>query len=277
MRRFAVSTHRFDVITKALAAKRSRRAALQTTGPGIVAGLLGVTSRKASAQDATSDLGTTADFLFVQTATSGAFSPNPAASTPAIEGTPVASGGDSYLLTLAGHHGGTIYVSDRPNRIFGEEPTGRFLDGFGFSPVNPPNAALVVQTPAGETDVVILKLLDPTYDETAGTVTYGATILAEYEDDGLAHMAARQQDDELPETFGRASLFIDACGDFTQCVAWDPGMDFLGPIPDGPYQACWSDQSGCYPCGSSTTYGDLVHRCNQTYATCNETGGCLPM
>jgi hypothetical protein len=270
-------THRLDAIAKALAARRTRRAALQTTGAGIVAGLFGVAHQRASAQDPTSDADANAAFLFVQTASSGSFTANPSAGTPEIEGTPVPGGGGDYLLTLNGHHGGTIYFSDRPERVFGEEPTGQFLDGFGFSPVNPPNAALVVQTPAGETDVVVLELLDPTYDEAGGAVTYGAVILAEYEDGGLAHAAAQQQDVELLGTFGRASLFIDACAAFSQCVAWDPGMDFLGPIPDGPYQSCWSEQKGCYPCGSSTTYGDLVHLCNQTYAVCNEAGGCLPM
>jgi hypothetical protein len=166
--------------------------------------------------------------------------------------------------------------------VFGDTPTQEFLDGFGFTPVNPPNAALVVQTDAGETDVVVLELLSPIYDESTGSITYGAVILDEYTGEGLAHVAAQQLDDELPESFGAASLFIDDCAALSQCVVFDPTVlpfgqfEFLGPIPDGPYPTCFTAGQGCSPC--TTTLNALASLCNQTYEDCNVFGSnsCQP-
>ncbi|MEZ4507826.1 MAG: hypothetical protein R2848_18695 [Thermomicrobiales bacterium] len=42
-------------------------------------------------------------------------------------------------------------------------PTDRFLEGLGFTPVNPPNAAAVVRTPEGERDVLVVELFNPVY------------------------------------------------------------------------------------------------------------------
>jgi hypothetical protein len=206
---------RFDALARALAVRTSRRRALAGGAAGVTAVALG----RAGAQDATpageatpvSLPGFGQEFLFVQTATSGSFRPNPTAGTPVVDGTPAPGGGAQFLLTLEGHSGQTIYFSDRPQRIFGEAPTDRFIDGLGFSPANPPNAALVADTAEQGDDVLIVELVDPVYDETNGTLTYGANVLAEYQGDGLAHLAQQQADTELPEEFGRASLFIDDC------------------------------------------------------------------
>jgi hypothetical protein len=48
-------------------------------------------------------------------------------------------------VTLKRGLGQTIYFSDRPGRIVGTIPTDRFLSVLGFSPDNPPNAALLVE------------------------------------------------------------------------------------------------------------------------------------
>jgi hypothetical protein len=53
----------------------------------------------------------------VQTVTTGYFTPNP------VAGTPTPEGGAVYLLTLEGHHGGTVSFSDHPERIVGDVPT----------------------------------------------------------------------------------------------------------------------------------------------------------
>lgn len=274
-----MTTHRFDAVTKTFATGLSRRAALQATGLGLAAGLTG---SRIAAQEATPNVDEIDDttFLFVQTATAGSFTPNTDAGTPTVDGTPTPGGGGEYLLTLEGHHGGTIYFSDRPARIFGNAPTQAFLDGLGFSPTNPPNAALVTQTEDGTEEVVVLELLAPTYDEASGTLTYGATILAEYEGEGLTHVAAQQQESALPETFGRSSLFIDDCAPATDCnvLVWE-GMGSkyvsVGPIPGAPYHKCWHfGDFVCHPC---TEQGDvnefisneyLSNLCNSTYADC---------
>ena len=256
---------RFDAVARALAARRSRRGVVG----GAAAGLAGLALGLAAAQDAppTSPAaggGEDPTFLFVQTFAGGAFAQNPGAGTPVAGGAPTLGGGASYLLTLDGHHGGTVYFSDRPARIFGEAPTQAFLDGLGFSPANPPNAALVAQTETGD-EIVVLELVEPAYDAGAGTLTYGAEVLAEYAGEGLAHVAAQQADQELPELFGRASLFIDECQAIEWCaLCTEPYRCFrIGPIPGGPYGKCWDWSAlSCKPCRD---YGDLAALCNATY------------
>ena len=282
-----MATHRFDDFTKSFAAGFSRRTALRATGRGLAAGLA---ASRVTAQDATpaapSGEGTAGpSFLFVQTATAGTFVANPDAGTPAADGTPTPGGGGAYLLTLEGHHGGTVYFSDRPERVFGVAPTQPFLDGLGLTPANPPNAALVTRAEDGTEDVVVLELLNPAYDEAAGTLTYGATILAEYQGDGLAHAAAQQQDDALPATFGQSSLFIDACTPRTECGgSVFAGRTFhwktVGPLPVGPITTCWHlGDFVCHPCNEQGDFNPFLDNdffdriCNNTYPECN--GNCV--
>ncbi len=139
--------HRFDAFTQAGGTRLSRRTALQATGLGLACSRL--TPQEATPPASPTAPGADPTFLFVQTATAGSFTPNPDAGTPTAVGTPAAGGGGDYLLTLEGHHGGTVYFSDRPERIFGNAPTQAFLVGLGFSPANPPKAALVTQTDDG--------------------------------------------------------------------------------------------------------------------------------
>ena len=268
-----------DALAKVLAARGSRRATVQASIAGLAAAVLGVPGLGRAAAKGAAPAGTPAVdgredpvFLFVQTFASGSFRRNPGAGTPAAAGTPPPGGGAAYLLTLEGHHGETVYFSDRPDRIFGEAPTEDFLAGMGFSPANPPNAALVAQTDVAD-DVVVLELVTPTYDAAAGTLTYGAEILAEYRGEGLAHVAAQRQDEALPETFGRASLFIDDCPDITDCIRPCYGETIFrsaGPIPGGPYGACWNwDEFNCIPCRD---YGDLEALCYTAYDACRNYG-----
>ena len=251
----------FDAFTRALA---TRRSLLASAILGVSASLSLSGPRRASAQGAspaaTTDSPGDPAFLFVQTATAGSFTPNPGAGTPVSDGTPVPGGGAHYLLTLQGHGGGTVYFSDRPDRIFGEAPTQAFIDGLGFSPANPPNAALVTQTEDGTEAIVVLELLNPTYDESAGTVTYGARILSEYEGEGLAHVAANRQNEALPETFGRTSLFIDDCpGETISCNDYDGNC--WGDIGVG---GCWNwRHAQCEICPRDPPFYDQL--CNDTF------------
>ena len=127
-------------------------------------------------------------FLFVQTAAGGSFTANPGAGTPgATDGAiPVGAGAD-FLLTLEGHTGTTVYFSDRPDRVFGEAPTQRFLEGLGFTPTNPPNAALVTRDETGTEDILVVELVAPVFDAPAGSLTYGVNVLSTYEGEGLRH------------------------------------------------------------------------------------------
>jgi hypothetical protein len=278
-----VATDRFDALTRSVAIRLSRRTALQAASLGLAAGFAG---SRVAAQEGTPGAAPSPDasggtmFLFVQTAAAGTFTANLDAGTPGAGGTPTPGGGGEYLLTLEGHHGGTVYFSDRPERIFGVAPTQPFLDGLGSSPTNPPNAALVTQTEDGNEDVVVLELLAPTYNEASGTLTYGATILGEYQGDGLTHAATQQQDGALLESFGRASLFIDDCAPATSCMALAtvgtfPEWITLGPLPDGPVHKCWHwGDFVCHPCTEQGEENEFITNeylnqvCNDTYSGC---------
>ncbi|MGN6032325.1 MAG: hypothetical protein ACTHQE_11750 [Thermomicrobiales bacterium] len=269
----------FDRITRLLARHTTRRTVVKAgvasaaTGALVPASLHAEEPSTAAATPAaspiTDDATGTASFLFVQAASGGTFVRNPAA-------TPRAGGdGPAYVLTLEGHTGGTIYFSDRPERIVGQAPTDRVIAGLGFSPSNPPNAAIVTQTDAGD-DVLVVELLNPAYDAAHGTLTYGANVLGAYTGDGLAFQAARQGDASLPQTLGAVSLFIDDCPDLSDCIVTGGPVysaKVIGPIPDGPYGQCWHWKDlDCKPCdGHDDSY--FADLCNQSYSECNNECG----
>ncbi len=266
---------RFDTISKSLTATATRRRALfGAAGGGLAAALGAVALRPGAAQDDPADAtpGATPslpgdegqEFLFVQVFTDGTWTPN-----PDQEGV--------YILSLTGHAAQTIYFSDRPERVVGTVPTTRFLDGLGFTPANPPNAALVTPTADGQ-DVLVVELFNPVYTQVVGaigdvSITYQARILDGYSGTGLAPLAAQQIDADLPAVLGPSSLFIDDCPDgFFLCTTpnkWlicDPG----GSVTVGQ---CWSWLTMCDwgNCGNPTDPKDL---CNQQYpAFCN--GECI--
>ena len=93
-------------------------------------------------------------------------------------------------MTLVADHlpGETLYFSDRPERIVGMVSTARFLgegrtdEGLGFTPANPPNAALVFGGSDDQPgDVAVVELIDPRYDPSSGQVTYELRVLADVE------------------------------------------------------------------------------------------------
>jgi hypothetical protein len=271
-----MDAERFDHLTRALGSRVSRRTALAAGLSGIGAIRQGGTA----AQDATpapgaipAAEGDNPVFMFVQTATSGRGEINPAAGTPTADGTPVPGGGASFLLTLEGHSGQTIYFSDRPDRVAGAIPTEDFLNGLGFSPANPPNAALVAEFDAGQ-GVVVLELLAPTYDPVTGLLTYGAEGIGAFAGERLESVTRDQIAERLPAAFGPAALFIDDCPSYTSCSAdvWAMfnghpvfiGVEVIGPIPGGPYPACFNPETAtCEPC--TTSLDELAELCRTAY------------
>ena len=218
---------------------------------GIAAASLGVSSaRVALAQDATPvaeefpdtvhpDAGAApSEFLFVQSFAGGSIAP-------------VDPEDGRFTLTLDGANPQTVYFSDRPERVFGLATTSAFLEGLGFTPGNPPNAALVVTTESGDEDVLIVELFDPIWDEASGTLTYTVQVLSEYAEAGLAFAALRQTDYELPESFGQGGLFVDGCSDGRiYCHQRNPDGSMgalVGPSPMTPF--CFdASASKCLPC-----------------------------
>ena len=206
-----MNSSKFDQLSRMFAHRGNRR--------DLVAGSLGLAGvalgGRAMAQEATpaglpddphpSADGASAEteFLFVQPFEGGTWEPKLGES-------------GVYTLTLTGADAHTVYFSDRPERIVGLAPTQQFLDGLGFPADNPPNAAVVAQRPeGGEQEVLVIELLNPSYDAEAGTLTYDARVLADYGDPGLAHLAQGQTDYALGETFAAGSLFIDDCNNGT--------------------------------------------------------------
>ena len=251
-----MNPEQFDRIAARLAAHRAnRRTTLRAGGVGLAVAALGVPgARLATAQAATPvageelpdtvHLGATADpseFLFVQSFASGSI-------------VPVAGKDDFFTLTLNGANSQTVFFSDRPERVFGLAPTTAFLDGLGFTPDNPPNAALMVKTEQGDDDVLIIELFDPQWDEASAILTYSVHVLSDYQASGLAFAALQQTDFQLSEQFGEGGLFVDSCAPGrVYCHQFSPngGMGTLvGRSGLTPF--CFEQStSRCLPCSGA--------------------------
>ena len=264
---------RFDRLTKLFATRWTRRQALTTGGVGLAATSLVSTGLVAATAQVATPVATPAfpadphpsadtarthpEYLFVQPFDAGTWAPKPGA-----EGV--------YTLTLTGAAAHTTYFSDRPERDTGLAPTQPFLDGLGFTPKNPPNAALVVQTQSGTEDILVVELFNPVYDAKAAILTYEAKVLRDYSGRGLADLAQKQADYKLDASFGEGSLFIDNCADSIEsCFVYTYGADgtsctynYVGNITSGN---CWNNNSWrCEPCASYDA------QCYSTFPTvCN--------
>ncbi len=276
-----MDSSQFDRLAVRLGTRLSRRHALAAAGLSALA--VAARIQPLAAQDATpaappatpepapADESAHPAFLFVQLAESGTWAPK-----PGEEGV--------YLLTLRGTGDQTLYFSDRPDRITGTMDTERFLDALGFTPVNPPNAAVVVQTPEGTRDVLVVELFNPVSTRSYGDdgeewLTYEAKVLNAYQGEGLEEWVPQADDDQLPQAFTNVSLFIDDCPDIEGCYAdkREPGSTgsfyrtYVGPVPGGPYGRCFHPgDSICYPCeridgsinGMNGVYSSM---CNAAY------------
>lgn len=257
-----MDTARFDRLTMSLGTKLTRRRALALGAASVAAAGLARTA-PAVAQDATPEAQVTEHpaFLFVQLADSGTWAPKP--------------GEDGvYQLTLAGTGEQTLYFSDRPDRIVGTMPTDQFLDSLGFTPVEPPNAAIVVTTPEGERDVLVVELFNPVYTRTFGDdgaefLTYDAMVLNAYTGEALEEWVPQADDDQLPSEFTDVSLFIDDCAGITSCFKRNGSeLQYVGEIPGGPFPRCFdSNALMCRPCfGTDAHYSNL---CYEFYEECD--------
>ncbi len=248
---------RFDLLTRGIARRMSRRSAL-AAGAGI-SGLAIVSAVvPATAQEATpATEGATTSYLFVQSFDSGSL-------------TPIDGEDGRFVLELRGEHGRTIGFSDRPERVVGSTPTELFLAGLGFEAENAPNAALVFEPAPGETDIIVLELLDPRYDKGNQTLIYDVTILDSFEAQaGLTFQEAPRQPDPAGEEFGLAQLFIDSddevCGNIDHC--WNPNNNYANDFPGGPVDLCQTSPFHCNVC-DGRTLDQLGEVCNSAYSEC---------
>ena len=177
-------------------------------------------------------------YMFVQSAHSGSFVP--------VEGEM------NYTLTLEGVSPQTIAFSDRPERVVGQVPMQKFLDGLGFSPENPPNAAITILEGNESEDVLVVELFEPVYDAANRTLQYNISIL---EEPNHSYAIFNERHDEsLPEHFGPAALFIDDCPDATWCCCKSDERTLCGSFSIG---TCWHwSCCCCNPCHSHSSYRD---------------------
>ena len=145
----------------------------------------------------------------------------------------------------------------------------QFLEGLGFPDDNPPNAAPVVETIPGETDIAVVELFNPLYDPTGLTVTYEVSVLENWEDSTeLGFTAAPADLAALAASFGAAHLFIDGSSD--RDIVWhlpERGQD-VGVIPKTDDRGfCYSKKvRACLPCSpwhpyafDAIIYLSLIH------------------
>ena len=139
---------------------------------------------------------------------------------------------------------------------------------------------IVVTTPEGERDVLVVELFNPVYtrsfgDEGEETLTYEAIVLQSYQGEALDEWVPQADDDQLPGEFSNISLFIDDCPDAVHCYVSRytgetkhniPVKEYVvvGEIPGGPYGYCYSwSQWTCIPC--EVEHYELVNLCNAAY------------
>jgi hypothetical protein len=184
---------------------------------------------------------------------------------------PKAGAPGRYTLTLKQGLGDTVYFSDRPAKVVGTVPTQQFLDALGFTPANPPNAALVGHRDAAHKDVVVLELFDPRYDAGANTLAYEVALLRDWRKLGETFEQTPDDAAHLPRAFTAAHLFIDDCADKeVACFVGCPGVLLrVGSLGTKGY--CWDwGRLECLPCDM----GRLSAECAAQFsATCRN--GCV--
>ena len=255
---------RFDAVTKLFADRRlSRRTAV---GTSLAAGAAAVTRiGTATAQDATP--AATPEVmalplvdqppaqLFVQAFRSGSIAPS-------------VSEFGTHTVTLAQGMGQTIVFTDRPSREVFTTSTPAFLDGLGFEADNPPNAAILMEAGDGTTDLAVVELFNPTYDEATHTATYDISVLANWQND--LEMGFQQEPTDLANVateFGATHLFIDDCGFGTlDCLIDEEIVATLVYVPliyFGPDTGCFPYAPGPGTLDSTRTY--YAAKCNEIY------------
>ena len=124
----------------------------------------------------------------------------------------------------------------------------------------------------GETDIVVLELLNPQYDQATQSLTYDVIILDTFVSErGLSFQETPRRPDPAGEDFGLAQLFIDGCSPFFACAkVGESALEFVGMLPGGEVTACFGgwdncDPSKCDPPGP--TLQELADLCNSTYGS----------
>lgn len=180
----------------------------------------------------------TVTHIFIQQGTGGSF---------------VNDGSGNYSLTMTDVVPYTIYFADRPSRDVGFAPMDKFLKGFDFGVNNPPNAAIILPNENETSDMVIVELTNPQYDNTTGTLTYMAIPLMNYSFESVWFQDQKTKvDSSIPERFGNITLVIDDC----PCAQDTSGYcSTTTTCRNTCFKDLWCRKCGgcchCYDCGKS--------------------------
>jgi hypothetical protein len=135
--------------------------------------------------------------IFIQEASSGSF---------------VNDSTGNYTLTMTDVVPYTVFFADRPSRNVGFAPMDKFLKGFDFGASNPPNAAIILSDENETSDMVVVELTKPQYNNTTGTLTYTVSLLNDYSFESAWFQDQMSKVDvSIPERFGRVILVLDDC------------------------------------------------------------------
>lgn len=261
----------FDRISIRLAERRfSRRQALAAGGAGIAAlsapGLGSAATQGATPEPDDSPAYGKIPYLFIQSYQAGSIAPS-----EDREG--------RYTVTLEHGTGQTIYFADRPLRDVGTAPTPQLLTTLGFSAGDPPNAALIVETEPGESDVAVVELFNPNYDVETRRVTYDVEVLETWRNDLELGLQEDPTDlAALAPSFGSAHLFIDDCPQVTvYCAREIPGSHYEIVGGFGHVDTCYN-WIWCMPCepyyhvqpDTCATQHHWDAKCNFAFTACQD-------
>ncbi len=265
-----MNANRFDKVAKIFASRRlSRRRALSRGAAGLAAGavaaagLLGASAQHATPPPEPPVAGRGPTMLFLQSFRSGTIVPK--------------AGADGrYTVTLEQGLGQTIYFSDRPDRLVGAAPTAAFLEGLGFPEDNPPNAALVVETAPGETDIAVVELFDPVFDPAGARRDLRRRRPGQLGGRRWRWGSRRRRPTwpALAPRFGSAHLFIDDCPGIS--ISCRIEGDVVGSFNAGPCRkTCWDPfWNRCDSCTKNEVMDAYwTDQCNKKLSACN--GRCI--
>lgn len=278
-----MDAHKFDAISRLLSERRlSRRQALLKGGTGLAASTLAITGlTSAAAQNATPAQGgnppalpppadqSAPHMLYIQSFQEGAIAPK-------------AGAAGTWTVTLKNGPGQTIYFSDHPDRFAGAVDTPAFHEGLGFSPDDPPNAALLFKNADGNEDITTVELFNPGFDAATHTTTYDVKWLKEYQQLDFTLQEAPEPPADASASFGAAHLFIDGildCPDHDLVCYTDPSSppdrSAVGRISNEEHGGYCVDRPSaiCYPCKDPDSgAGSWQAECNRRFEACN--GNC---
>jgi hypothetical protein len=176
-----------------------------------------------------------------------------------IGGSFINDGSGNYTLTMTDVVPYTIYFADRPPRDVGFAPMDKFLKGFDFGANNPPNAAIILPDGNETSDMVVVELTKPQYNNTTQTVKYNAKLIKTYSFESIWFQdQLNKVDASIPERFGHVVLVIDDC----------PCTGTLANCPSGCQNTCYNWRKiACLNCGGCCSCGNRYCPCTQTLKT----------